>query len=230
MLDINVHKTVLVKILKDIYTDIKLGNYLGFKGGTALYFFYSLPRFSTDLDFDLINPEKELFVLEKLESIVSQYGKITQKENKANTVFLLLSYGVKNINIKIEISKRNFGSRYEVKNYLGVSIKTMVAEDMFAHKLTALLERNKTASRDLYDVWFFLTNHFAINEKIVLQRTKENLKQYLEKCVAFVEKYPDNRILAGIGELIDNKTKSWVKNKLKEELLLLLKLKIEWLK
>jgi predicted nucleotidyltransferase component of viral defense system len=58
MIDINRHKFFLAQILKDIYADIELGNWLGFKGGTALLFFYDLPRFSVDLDFNLINPEK----------------------------------------------------------------------------------------------------------------------------------------------------------------------------
>jgi hypothetical protein len=45
MVDINRHKFLLVQILKDIYTDIELSNWLGFKGGSALMFFYDLPRF-----------------------------------------------------------------------------------------------------------------------------------------------------------------------------------------
>ena len=40
MFDINRHKFFLVQILKDIYSDLELANYLGFKGGTALMFFY----------------------------------------------------------------------------------------------------------------------------------------------------------------------------------------------
>ena len=57
-MDINRHRFFLVQILKDIYSDIELAKYLGFKGGTALMFFYDLPRFSVDLDFNLIDTEK----------------------------------------------------------------------------------------------------------------------------------------------------------------------------
>jgi len=42
MIDINKHKYFLVQILKGIYSDIELANCLGFKGGTALMFFYDL--------------------------------------------------------------------------------------------------------------------------------------------------------------------------------------------
>ena len=54
MLDTDRHKNILIKILKDIYTDNTIGPILGFKGGTAAYLFYDLPRFSVDIDFDLI--------------------------------------------------------------------------------------------------------------------------------------------------------------------------------
>jgi hypothetical protein len=46
MIDNNKHRYYLVQILKDIYSDRELANSLGFKGGTALMFFYDLPRFS----------------------------------------------------------------------------------------------------------------------------------------------------------------------------------------
>ena len=70
MVHINKHKFFLIQILKDIYSDIELANCLGFKGGTALMFFYDLPRFSVDLDFNLLNPAKEKTVYEKVRTIL----------------------------------------------------------------------------------------------------------------------------------------------------------------
>ena len=61
MLDIQKHKFILVSILKDIYSNSSLGPLLGFKGGTAAYLFYKLPRFSVDLDFDLLKIEEKDF-------------------------------------------------------------------------------------------------------------------------------------------------------------------------
>jgi len=66
MVNINKHKFFLTQILKDIYSDIELANSLGFKGGTALMFFYDLPRFSIDLDFNLLYLAKEKTVYEKV--------------------------------------------------------------------------------------------------------------------------------------------------------------------
>jgi predicted nucleotidyltransferase component of viral defense system len=121
MLDINKHKLYLFQILKDIYEDKELSGILGFKGGTALMFFYDLPRFSVDLDFNLLNPDKEKQVYNKITGILSEHK------------------------LKIEISKRDFDDSYEIKNLLGVSIKVMVKPDMFAHKLCALMDRKAIA-------------------------------------------------------------------------------------
>jgi len=65
-LNIVLHKEILTKILKDIYADISLASFLGFKGGTAASFFYELDRFSIDLDFDLLDVSQEGFIFEKV--------------------------------------------------------------------------------------------------------------------------------------------------------------------
>ena len=226
MLNKNLHRQLLLQILKDIYSDIEISSALGFKGGTAAYIFYELSRFSVDLDFDLLDESKSDIIFEKLEGILKDYGEIKDSFHKRFTIFFLLSYGTKEHNIKIEINKRSFGSKYEIKNYLGISIQAMVIEDMFAHKLAALLDRKNVANRDIFDIWFFLKNIFEINEKIIKTRTGLKLKEYLNKCIEFLDKYNDNYILQGIGELIDEKQKAWIKNKLKNEVLFLLKLKL----
>lgn len=227
MLEINKHKNVMLQILKDIYTDTSLGPLLGFMGGTALYLFYDLPRFSTDLDFDLLSPEKEEFVFNKMEEIIRSYGTLKEKSNKKNTLFYFLSYSAGLQNVKVEVSKRNFGSSYELKNYLGIPMLVMKKEDLFANKLAALIERKEIANRDLLDLWFFLKNDWEVNETIVKKRSGLSLKEYLKKCLDLVEKINQETILTGMGELLDNKLKAWTKASLKTDLLFLLSLKIE---
>ncbi|MBU2109381.1 nucleotidyl transferase AbiEii/AbiGii toxin family protein [Patescibacteria group bacterium] len=225
MLDKNIHKNILLQILKDIYSDTSLGPLLGFKGGTAAFLFYSLSRFSVDLDFDLIDETKEDHVFKKLENILKNYGEIKEKYNKRNTVLFILSYSKETSNIKIEINKRNFGSKYELKNYLGIPMLVMKKEDMFANKLVAATERGKTANRDIFDIWFFLKNNWQINKEIVEKRTKMRFKNYLQKIIGFIESMPEKSMLSGMGELLDQKTKSWVKENLKKDILFLLKIK-----
>ena len=225
--NITTHKNILIKILKDIYTDSSLGPLLGFKGGTAVYLFYSLNRFSVDLDFDLLNENKEQEVFEKVEKIAKEYGMVKDKINKSHTLFILLSYSEEAQNIKIEINKRSFGSQYEVKNYLGISMLVMRSEDMFAHKLVAMTERGKIANRDIFDTHFFLKADWEINREIIEQRTKTSFATYLKRCIDFLEVKSERGILFGIGELINEKQKYWVKSKLKKDTIFLLKLMLE---
>jgi len=227
ILDITTHKNILLKILKDIYTDTTLGPVLGFKGGTAAYLFYNLGRFSVDLDFDLLKKGKENEVFEKIKKIVRKYGTIKDEKNKKHTLFVLLSYSEDSQNIKIEINKIEFSSEYEIKKYLGISMLVMKKEDMFAHKLVALTERNNTANRDIYDIHFFLDNNWKTNKRIVEKRTKIDFSLYLKKCIKFIENIPNRNILSGIGELINEKQKGWVKLRLKKDTIFLLKLMLE---
>src|SRR3989344_2201436 len=106
MLMISSHRTIMINVLKDIYSDIEIASELGFKGGTALYFFYNLPRFSVDLDFDLLDESKKDIVFDRVTKIVSQYGELKQKRDKHYNLFWLLSYQKGLSQLKIEISKR----------------------------------------------------------------------------------------------------------------------------
>ncbi len=56
----------MAQILGLIFKDKNLCNLLAFKGGTALMFFHGLPRFSTDLDFNLLDPAKADFVYDRV--------------------------------------------------------------------------------------------------------------------------------------------------------------------
>lgn len=224
--DITKHKNILIKILKDIYNDTSIGPILGFKGGTAAYIFYSLPRFSVDLDFDLIEEEKEDYVFKKIEDIAIKYGEIKNKKIKRFTLFFELSYDEKSRNIKIEINRRNFESKYEIFSYLGIPMLVMAKEDMFAHKITAMMERIGKTNRDIVDVWFFLQNDWPINKQIVEKRTGMRFKDFLKKCIHSIEKIGERSLLSGIGELLDTKQKAWVKINLKKDIIFLLNLKL----
>lgn len=224
MLDINKHKYFLVTLLKDIYADTELSTALGFKGGTAHMLFYDLPRFSVDLDFNLLAPEKSEIVFQKIRKIILQYGSIRDEAKKHFGMLLVLDYGDMERNLKIEISNRKFPDNYEIKNFLGIAMKVMVKPDMFAHKLCALLDRNMLTNRDVFDVYYFLNQKTPINKTIVEQRMNMPFEDYVTKCIARIEKIPAGSLLNGIGELVDNKMKTFVREKLKSETLQLLKI------
>ena len=230
ILNTAIHKNILIKILKDVYSDATVGPILGFKGGTAALLFYGLNRFSVDLDFDLLDTEKEDYVFDQIKKILETYGTLKEKDKKRFNLFFLLSYAEKikgARNIKVEINRRNFGSRYEVKSYLGIPMKVMIREDMFAHKIVAMYERIGTTNRDIFDACFFLQNNWDINREIVEKRTKMSFREFLRKCVELLEEMDNRNILAGMGELLDEKQKAWAKTKLKDEVIFQLKLRLD---
>ena len=221
------HRNILIQILKDIYADSSLGPFLGFKGGTAAYLFYGLGRFSVDLDFDLLDSGKTDLVFERVQNILQSYGAVKEAEKKRFNLFYLLSYANKvqgAQNVKVEINRRDFGSKFEVKSYLGISMKLMIQEDMFAHKLVAMYERIGTTNRDIFDVWFFLKKNWPINKEIVEKRAMMSFKDFLKKCINALETMSDRRILAGMGELLDEKQKAWAKLNLRKDTIFLLKI------
>ncbi|MBU2542760.1 nucleotidyl transferase AbiEii/AbiGii toxin family protein [Patescibacteria group bacterium] len=229
MLNKEKHALIMGQILKDIYSDIFLASLLGFKGGTCVYFFYDLPRFSVDLDFDLLsfeeNKRQEVFI--KIKNILVKYGQIKDSHIKENTIFYLLSYGDNDHNIKIEISTRdlikNIKDFYELKEHLGTSLFIAKKDYMFSSKLVALIGRNNIAMRDVYDIYFFAKNNWVINSEIILLWTTKSIGEYLSDCIKTIEKIKENEILAGLGELVNEKEKKWIKESLREEVIFLLK-------
>ncbi|MFH1971521.1 MAG: nucleotidyl transferase AbiEii/AbiGii toxin family protein [Patescibacteria group bacterium] len=221
------HKTVLINLLKDIYSDVELRTILGFKGGTAAMMFYDLPRLSVDLDFDLLQEDKKELVLKKIKKIIQPYGQINDAIEKRFTLFFLLSYEKGKQAAKIEISKRKGLNSYELKSYLGISMLVIKKEDAVAGKLAALITRKKFAMRDVFDTWYFLKNDWPINEVVLKEKTSLSVKQSLRKALGKVAKIRKNQILQGLGELLDNKQKAWVKENLIFDTIFQLKLRLD---
>lgn len=222
-LDYSKHKNILLQILKDIYSDTSIAPYLGFKGGTAALMFYNLPRNSVDIDLDLLDETKEKEVFETINKIISNYGTITDSHIQRFNLRNVISYDPKAQNIKVEVNRRQLGSKYEVKNLLGISMLVMVQEDMFAHKLMAMLERIGKTSRDIFDVQYFAKNGWPINRKIVEERSGMPFKQALEKCIEMLEEMDNKHILDGLGELLTDSQKDSARAKLKNDTIFILK-------
>jgi predicted nucleotidyltransferase component of viral defense system len=226
-LDYSKHKNILLQILKDIYSDTSIAPHLGFKGGTAASLFYGLTRDSVDLDFDLLNEEKETEVFEKIQKIIANYGTVVEFRIKKFNLLNVLSYAPGAQKIKVEVNRRQFGSKYELKTLLGISMLVMVQEDMFAHKLMAMHERIGKTSRDVYDVWYFLENHWPINKEIVEQRSGKTFEEVLRLTAEQLEKLDNRHILDGLGDSLTDSQKDWGRTKLKSETIFLLKARAE---
>jgi len=230
MLNKEKHQLIMGQILKDIYTDTSIAPLLGFKGGTCAYFFYGLPRFSVDLDFDLlkkIDEENQENVFEKIVGIIGKYGIVKDSHIKKFTIFALFSYGDEDHNIKIEVSTRNLLANlkdfYSLKEYLGISMLVAKREYLFAGKLAALTQRTDMAMRDVYDIYYFGKNNWDFDKKTVEILTGKNFSECILDSINLVESIKENQLLDRIGELVNEKEKSWIKQNLKNEVLFILR-------
>jgi predicted nucleotidyltransferase component of viral defense system len=207
----------MAQILSLIFKDKDLCNVVGFKGGTALMFFHNLPRFSTDLDFNLLDVSKQDVVYNKVRQVLLRFGTIDDEAKKLNGPILVLNYGKGERMLKVEISNRQYDNHYETKTLAGTDIRVLTVPDMFAHKLCAMGER--LSPRDVFDVWFFLQQmHASVNKNIIKERTGKTVSEYAAWCSQRVREASPKLLMQGLGEVIDNtRTKNFVKTKLIEE-------------
>jgi predicted nucleotidyltransferase component of viral defense system len=217
------------QILRDIYSNPAIAPILGFKGGTCAYFFYDLPRFSVDLDFDLFDLEKKNHVADEIKVILEKYGKLTDFAVKEKTILFELSYEADQRRLKIEISTKNLltdlpNGWYEMKEYFGISMFVASKEYMFSCKLVALTNRSKFTMRDVYDVWYFAKSGWPISSEIIKIYADKNLPEHLADCKKWILSLKQNQLLIGIGDLLDEKSKNWVKKSLIAETVSLLEI------
>lgn len=228
-LDREKHRNIMLNMLVDIYRDFDLGTSLVFKWGTACYFLYWLDRFSTDLDFDLIGEIPEDIILEKMNKIMQKYGDIKSTYNKRYTLFSLLSYGDIDHNIKIEISKRWVKWSYHRENWHSLSMLVMDESSIFANKLFTLTNRASLANRDLYDIYYFFRKWVDFDQELLKQLTLKDYREYFSEILVFLDNLPKgHRILEGLGEVLDEKQKNFVKNDLIKELRGFLEMRIKF--
>ena len=229
MLDRAKHEILLKNILRDIYQNPTLQAQLAFKGGTCLYLFYDLPLFSTDLDFSLLSGVEESdFDPDMLRQIFSKYVTVREYTDKRFTWFWSGNYEKGLQNIKVEISKRDFPDQYALKDFLGITVRTLDLATMFAHKLCAVTDRRQMANRDLYDTWWLLKQIAPIREELVVERTGKNLPEYLTYLLEYIEDHVDKRqIVAGLGEVLDRSQKDWVRDHLFDDLVAQILMRIE---
>lgn len=219
MIDIQIHRRILLNILKDIFVHKNLAAILGFKGGTCLYFFYELPRFSTDLDFNLVS-NTHLFDPSWMQRLLGSYISLKDFQEKNSTWIWEGSYQKTFQRVKVEISKRDYPDQYELKELYGIPVKCLSIEHMFAHKLCAIKDRRIMANRDLFDAHYLFKKQFKFSEKIIRERTNLEPRKYFLDLIRYIPKHINKRgILDGLGEVLDSPNKQWAKTNLVKELL-----------
>ena len=90
MLNQDKHRQTMFQILQTLFNS-EAKDSLAFKWWTLCYFLYHLPRFSTDLDFDLIKPFPN--IMEYIEKLLQSLDvEIKDIKDKRFTYFFLVSY------------------------------------------------------------------------------------------------------------------------------------------
>ena len=221
-MDTNKQKILMLQLLKDIFSDALLSSVLAIKGGSAAMFFYDLPRFSSNLDFNLLDARREDEVYERVRKIVRKYEKQHDESVQPHGIIILLDYGSRERKLKIEISKRQYNNHYEMRNYLGIQMRVLSKEDLFAHKLCALLNKDETSSRDVFDSWFYLKECTSLSKEIVETRMEMPVTVYLDKCIECIQDISDSSLIRDMIKMDEESYRSFVRQDLKEELIYLL--------
>jgi len=193
MLNTDKHRLLMFQIIKDVFSS-DIGTHLALKGGTACYFLYWLDRFSTDLDFDLLD---DVRIDDDLITLLRKYWSIKTWQK------IILSYGDHDINIKIDISRKIWKSNtYEYVDFYGTLIQVQDKATIFANKLVALTQRS--TNRDIYDVYFFFQQWFDINTHCIVERTGWSLHDLYQQIIIKLQKLPaEYKILDGLWEVLN---------------------------
>ena len=172
-----------------------------FMGGTCLRILYGLRRFSEDLDFALINPQKNFVWEPYLQAInieFESFGLTCESQDRSSAPGVVKKAFLKEdsfgrvLNLKFKREKSDFqkilikleidtnpplGSNY-TSHFLGypypLSIVCQDESSLFAGKCHALLSREYVKGRDWYDFLWYLQRKSHINFDL--------LKNALHQC------------------------------------------------
>ncbi len=186
-------------ILAGIYT--ALTDEIIFKGGTALFFFYGLDRFSEDLDFTQIKQYDQKKFKTAISDVLNLINishelktdkSLKGKNLKVKAIGPLFGGPRSESFVKIEISERNdiFLSP-EIKEIVPIyddlrpfTVPVMKKEEILAEKVRALMTRGK--ARDLYDLVFLIKkgvslDYSLINKKLSYYKKTYNREEFIQK-------------------------------------------------
>jgi predicted nucleotidyltransferase component of viral defense system len=154
-------------------------NTWAFQGGTALRFLYSMPRFSEDLDFALVEPglpvnfrdnmviAGRVFEAEDYDVGMRISDKRTVKSAFVNLKGLLFELGLsahpsETLSIKVEVdSNPPAGAKTIstiVRRHVILNLQHHDKASLFAGKLHAFLARRYVKGRDIYDLVWYLSD------------------------------------------------------------------------
>ena len=76
----------------------------------------------------------------------------------------------------------------------------------------------------MFDINYFLKQGFDIDRNLVKKRTGKKFSEVIGLALKRIDKMKTNEVLFGLGDLLDNKMKDYVKKNLVEDVRLELKM------
>lgn len=169
-------------------------NSIIFKGGTAIHLIYKAPRFSEDLDFNVITSLQQFTVIIKsVFANLSRSYEITFKARKTitgkrylltaspmvikNSTYVNLDFSFREPTLTNEktIITTNFPF---IPNSL---VHHMDRDEIVAEKIRAILTRRK--GRDIYDLWYLLSHGASLNRDWI----QNKLSYYTNQKLSFID-------------------------------------------
>ena len=169
-----------------------------FYGGTCLRIFHSLPRFSEDLDFSLLEENPNFSIESYFDAIVDEFKalgrkvviskKEKKKQSQVESAFLKDTTEIYNIHfqttptvkIKLEIDTQPpLGFKTEPRLLLlpfSFMVKCYTLPDLFAGKMHALLFRswkNRVKGRDWYDFEWYVRYNVSLGFEHFVKRAEQ---------------------------------------------------------
>ncbi|MFC1699702.1 nucleotidyl transferase AbiEii/AbiGii toxin family protein [Candidatus Omnitrophota bacterium] len=189
-------------ILHSIYQH-KFGKLLFFMGGTAMRYFYQLPRFSEDLAFNTADLSYAQFedISETASRAISKEGfSVSVAYERRGNLFtakllfedVIEKYGITDqrgmsLMVKIEVNRPEWEliTESKVLSMYGYNFTAVLMSqgNLLSEKLFALFHRKR--GRDIYDTLFMLKREFPFNENVLRANQvklpiKETLLSYLK--------------------------------------------------
>ncbi|MCX6666077.1 MAG: nucleotidyl transferase AbiEii/AbiGii toxin family protein [Euryarchaeota archaeon] len=202
----NAEKDYFLELILFNLTDFR--RILVFKGGTALYKFYNLNRFSEDLDFDIAGKQ---FNLDTLIKRVLRGFKLTGTQrtlyetneygNEINIKFTIrgpLYDGSKNsmTRVTLNLSRRErptmMSNKLLITSYTEIpsfEVNVLDTQEIAAEKIRCIMTREKP--RDIYDLWFLSKRKTPIDLSLINKKLK--LYQLVFDKTMFHEKLQQKR-------------------------------------
>ncbi len=199
-----------------------------FYGGTCLRIFYGLQRFSEDMDFSLLLPDKEFDFTKYFKPIIDEFaivgrqveikkkdkksfGKVDSAFLKDNTDVYDVTFNTeKSIKIKIEVDTQpplKFGTEQKLL-MLPHSFMTrcFVLPDLFAGKMHALVYRgwkNRVKGRDWYDFEWYVRHNVLLDFGHLTERIFQFDNEIVTKDV-FINQLKEKLSTANINQVKDD--------------------------